>query len=37
MYQVGQNENYPIEDPVILLKKKISGSPQDVIDDLTSE
>ncbi len=37
MYQVGQNENYPIEDPVILLKKKISDSPQDVIDDLVSK
>lgn len=36
MYQVGQNEHYPMEDPIILLKKKASSKPQDVIDDLIS-
>jgi hypothetical protein len=36
MYQVGPNKNYPIEDPIILLKKKIYANPQDVIDDLVS-
>lgn len=37
MYQVGQNQNYPIEDPVILLRKKISDASQDIIDDLVSK